>query len=65
MKTEYTLFVPDGFHLNEASRLKNLIQDLKRASGRIHMIATYAEGQSNLDYPSCDQLVFDYRYWVT
>ena len=59
IKTKYTLFVPDGFHLKHKNELKRLLQMLRKANGRVHMIATGAEGQR--DWPSCEELKFDYK----
>ena len=60
IQTEYTLFVPDGFHLKQPNGLKKLLQLSGRSSGKVQMLATYAEGQ-NEHFPQCEQLKFDYR----
>ena len=60
IKTEYTLFVPDSFHLRDGSGLVRMLDSLVSTENRSPIVAAGAQGQ-NEQVPECNKIAFDYR----
>ncbi|XP_065067817.1 ribitol 5-phosphate transferase FKRP-like [Rhopilema esculentum] len=63
IRTEYTLFVPDSFHLRDESGLVRMLDSLVSTESRSPIVAAGAQGQ-NEQVPECNKLTFDYRRWT-
>ena len=61
IKTDYTLFLPDGYHMTNPKLLAQMVKKFEESDTDVKILAASNKHSSN-GGPNCEKLVFDFRY---
>ena len=61
IKTDYTLFLPDGYHMTDPKGLAQMIKKFEESDNDVKILAV-GNKHSSKEGPNCEKLVFDFRY---